>query len=136
MRILIPFLVLSAAPIAAHAEDVQPALQSGVHYDLPGASGWLRYWGDHAGVRVCAFSMDTGSASPSQDLRLYALRNGRYEPILSLPMLIHKGYHCSVQGDTLRVHVVTRYNEIPEAGHAPVLVVNLDQLLAATGPQK
>lgn len=140
MKSLIKFLIVAALTFFAFAEEAkdQPTLRIGAYVELPGARGFLRYSGEHSGVRICALSFDIGSAVPSGDFRLYVMRNNRHELMLSLPMLSRKGYSCSVQGDILSVHVVTSYEEKPEANNKPVVVINLSHFvnaIAASGPR-
>jgi hypothetical protein len=52
--------------------------------------------------------------------------------VLSLPMLILKGYRCIARGDTLDVYVTRKYeeNRSTEDGN-PVVVIDLQQIVKA-----
>ena len=131
--LMIIVCLLGASTLFAFAEEstIPSTTKIGDHVQLPGADGFLRYNGEHAGVRVYALSADIGSADPSEDFRLYATRENGHQLILSLPMLSHRGYRCNAQGETLSVYVVTSYEEKPEANSKPVMVINLSQLVNA-----
>ena len=133
MNILITVLVVAASTHFAFSEEskIQSTVKVGDYVQLPDAAGFVQYRGEHSGVPIYALSLDIGSAVPSGDFRLYARRDNDFKLIFSLPMLSHKGYRCINMGDTLSVHVITGYEEKPSPSAAPVVVINLSQLVAA-----
>ena len=106
-------------------------LPMGAYVKLPGAQGFQQYTGEYAGVRLCALSSDIGSAVPSQDFRLYSCSTNACHLLRSLPMLTGQGYRCTLQGDTLSVYVVSKYDEIPTNNSTPVMVIDLPKAAEA-----
>jgi hypothetical protein len=131
MKTFIAAFLLIASTLATFAGETneQPAHRIGDYVELPGAQGFLQYSGEHSGVKVYALSADIGSAVPSGDLRLYTRQGNDFRLVFSLPMLSRKGYHCIRKGDTLCVHVVSKYGESPDTNSTPLLVIDLPQLV-------
>lgn len=119
----------------AWAESLQVGSYVHLSGDERNPGGFLRYTGEHGGVRFCALSADIGSAIPSQDLRLYAEVSGGFLPVLSLPMLNGQGYRCTAEADRLNVYLTRAWDEtMPPKAEDLILTINLRQLvLAHTG---
>jgi hypothetical protein len=116
----------------AWAESLQVGSYVHLSGDERNPGGFLRYTGEHGGVRFCALSADIGSAIPSQDLRLYAEVTGRYQLVLSLPMLNLHGYRCTVEADTLNVYLTRTGDEtVPPKEEDLMLKTNLLQFVFA-----
>lgn len=128
--IIVAFLLATSmfATFAGEMEE-QLTLWIGDYVELPGAQGFLQYRGEHSGVEVYALSADIGSAVPSGDLRLYTRQGNDFRPVFSLPMLSRKGYHCVRKGDTLCVHVVSKYGETPATNSTPLVIIDLKQIV-------
>lgn len=116
-------------------------LEVGAYVSLPSneqyAKGFLEYKGQHQGIIFCALIVDSGSAIPSGDFRLYAKVKGLYRKVLSLPMLTRKGYRCTCEADTLKVYLTRTYKKNKKPNDKDLLLtINLTKLVEAHTEQK
>jgi len=132
--VLVILFAASMFPTFAGETNSFSALRVGDYVKLAGTQGFLKYNGEHSGVRVCALSTDIGSAVPSEDFRLYVCDTNNCHLVQSLPLLRYKGYRCVAYGDTLSVYEVSKYTEIPNTNSTPVAVFDLSQLAKAAQP--
>jgi len=135
MKHIITFVVLAAlVGLVSHADSKSiNSLQMNDYVRFNGVHGFLRYAGLHSGIEVYALSEDFGSAVPSQDFRLYIKQGDAYRNIISLPMLLRKGYRCVVQKDRMSVYVTQTLAEARRSVHeeSPLIVIDLKKIIEA-----
>ena len=130
-KTLLPILLLllSIFPVAGEELKLDDA-KIGDHVRLSDAkSGFLKYRGVHSGVTIYALSANVGSATPSEDFRLYAKDERSSGPLFSLGFRSREGYRCFVEGDTLRLFV-TKGLSREEVSQVPIAVIALKQLIS------
>ena len=120
----------SAVGTSSAATNTAPRMQLNAFVQLPdgSASGFLKYKGQHQGITFYALVTDIGSGIPSQDFCLYACKEGKCQPVVSLPRLQHRGYECSAEADTLNVYVIKRYTDKKPENQELLLSIKLPVL--------
>jgi len=99
-------------------------------YGTNTTGGFLLYFGKHVSTQVVVLVADFGSASPSEDLRVFVQTKAGYECILSIPMLMGYGFICNAEGDVLKIFLSKDLGR-SRSGEKPLATVDLAALILA-----
>ena len=125
---------LLVSPVAAKHPAIHPTVNGVVRTDLgalsPKDTGFVKYIGNLGDYEVIALSANIGSATPTEDLRIYLKKGDMYHKVASFPMRERKGYICFRHKDSLQIFTTTSYGQKqPQKGVKPEATVNLKQLI-------
>jgi len=124
-------LIFSCFRVAA-ADDITPRLDSYQTVSVGSSrkeGGFLQYIGHHGAHEIIVLSHDTGSAVPTEDLRIYMREGTEYRLLMQIPMLLYHGFRCSASGNMLSIVLVKTYSKTDDGKKC--ITIDLDSLVNA-----